>query len=246
MNTRTVLITGSSRGIGAATAEKFASLGYSVVINYHKSKEQADALSEKLSKAYGEHKILAVCADISDSKAVDTMLEEINARFGGVDILINNAGISHISMLCDTSEEEWDNIFAVNTKSAFLTSKKALPYMVSNKWGRIINISSMWGISGASCEVAYSASKSALTGFTKALAKELAPSGITVNCIAPGLIDTDMNKNVEKDALDAFINEIPVMRAGMPDEIAHVAAFLADEKSSYITGQIISVDGGIN
>jgi 3-oxoacyl-[acyl-carrier protein] reductase len=239
---KTVLITGASRGIGKACAEKFASLGYNVAVNYKSSKEQA----YELCHAQIERGLSAkpYFADVSSASDVKKMFDEINKDFGGVDILINNAGISLIKVINDVSQEEWDKIFAVNAKSAFLCSKEALSHMLQNKWGRIINVSSMWGISGASCEVPYSASKAALIGFTKALAKELAPSGITVNCIAPGIIDTQMNSVFSAKEISDFVREIPLLRMGAPDEIAHCAAFFADEKSSYITGQVLSCDGG--
>lgn len=240
---RTVLITGAARGIGAACAEKFASLGYNLVLNYRTSEEQALTLAQTLKQNGAE--ILCVCADVSDKSAVESLFAQAEAAFGQVDILINNAGISQIKMLCDVTEDDWRRMFAVNMDSAYLCSKRALSAMVSQKWGRIINISSMWGVCGASCEVPYSASKAALIGFTKALAKELAPSGITVNALAPGFIDTPMNRNVSQEDAAAFIEEIPVNRIGKPYEVAHAAAFLAHEDSGYITGQVLAVDGGL-
>lgn len=240
---KTVLITGASGGIGSSIAEKFSGLGYNVILNYNKSKQQALSLCEKLHK--NNANVYAICADISDAKQVKDMFDQAQKLFGGVDILINNAGISQIKMINDVTEDEWNKMFDINTKSAYLCSKLAIPYMVNNKWGRIINISSMWGICGASCEVPYSASKAALIGFTKALAKELAPSGITVNCIAPGFIDTKMNSHLSSSEIEDFIQEIPVMRLGKPQEIAHAAAFIADENSGYMTGQVLAIDGGI-
>lgn len=240
---RTVLITGAARGIGAACAAKFASLGYNLVLNYRTSEEQALTLAQTLKQNGAE--ILCVCADVSDTNAVESLFTQAEAAFGQVDILINNAGISQIKMLCDVTEDDWRHMFAVNMDSAYLCSKRALSAMVSQKWGRIINISSMWGLCGASCEVPYSASKAALIGFTKALAKELAPSGITVNALAPGFIDTPMNRNVSPEDAAAFIEEIPVNRIGKPYEVAHAAAFLAHEDSGYITGQVLAVDGGL-
>ncbi len=241
---KTVLVTGASGGIGSAIAEKFSLLGYNVVINYNKSEKAALELCERL-KIAGNSGVIAIKADVTDCTQVDAMFSQAEKQFGGVDILINNAGISLIKMINDVTEEEWDNIFAINTKSAYLCSKRAISHMVRNHWGRIINISSMWGICGASCEVPYSASKAALIGFTKALAKELAPSGITVNCIAPGLIETKMNAHLSSDELSAFVNDIPVMRQGKCFEIAHAAAFFAHEDSGYITGQTLAVDGGM-
>lgn len=242
--TKTVLITGAARGIGAACAEKFAQTGYNVVINYKTSSAQAETLAARLQPV-SKGKIHVLQADVSDSDAVNALFETTERNFGGVDILINNAGVSQIKMLCDVSPDEWRRIFAVNTDAAYLCARRASPYMVRKKWGRIINISSMWGICGASCEVPYSASKAALIGFTKALAKELAPSGVTVNAIAPGLIDTAMNTCLSHDELAAFTEEIPAGRIGKPYEIAHAAAFLTHEDAGYITGQTIAVDGGM-
>lgn len=240
---RTALITGASGGIGSAIAIKFAQAGYNVAICYNQNSANAHAIDQKI-KAMGT-KSITIQADVSRHSQVKAIFERIDKELGGVDILVNNAGISQIKMINDVTPQEWDEMFAVNTKSAYLCSKEALPHMVGQKFGRIINISSMWGIIGASCEVAYSSSKAALIGFTKALAKELAPSGITVNCICPGLIDTPMNSHLSKEDLADFIDDIPVMRMGNPYEIAHAAAFFAHEDSGYITSQILAVDGGI-
>ncbi len=242
-NNKTVLITGASRGIGAACAEEFAMRGYRVVLGYLTSVEAAHTLEKKL-RAHGAE-VLAVGADVSREQEVERLFSEAESAFGGVDILINNAGISQIKMLCDTDKADWERMFSVNTESAYLCSRRALAHMVHEKWGRVINVSSMWGLCGASCEVAYSASKAALVGFTKALAKELAPSGVTVNALAPGFIDTDMNRALSEEERKSFFEEIPVGRAGTPTEVAHAAAFLADERSAYITGQVLAVDGGI-
>lgn len=240
---KTVLITGASGGIGSAIAKKFASLDYNVVICYNTNEKGANELLTVLSQMGAD--AITVKADVSDEKQVENLFAEAEKAFGGVDVLINNAGISQIKMINDVTPEEWNKMFAVNTKSAYLCSKRAISYMVRQHFGRIISISSMWGICGASCEVPYSASKAALHGFTKALAKELAPSGITVNCICPGLIDTAMNAHLSEEDLAEFINEIPVMRIGKPEEIAHACAFFADENAGYVTSQILSVDGGI-
>lgn len=240
--TRTVLITGGAKGIGAACAEHFACLGCNVVINYFTSETSAENLQKELSDR--GYNVLTVKADVSSKPQVEKMFELADKTFGGVDILINNAGISKIGIFNDFSEEDYDNIFDVNMKSAYLCSKYAVSHMLKKHWGRIINISSMWGLVGASCEVPYSASKAALIGFTKSLAKELAPSGITVNSVAPGFIDTDMNAHISEQDRTNFIESIPISRAGTPMEVAHAAAFFADERSSYITGQVLAVDGG--
>lgn len=240
---KTVLITGASGGIGSAIAKKFAILGYNVAIHCNKNTEQAEKLCNEI-RNNGKN-AMVVSADVSSEAAVDSMFEKIESNFGGVDVLVNNAGISQIKMINDVTSDEWQKMFDVNTKSAFLCSKRAISHMVRSSWGRIINISSMWGIVGASCEVPYSASKSALIGFTKALAKELAPSGITVNCVAPGFIETKMNSHLSAEETAEFLSEIPVMRAGKPYEVANAVAFFANEGSGYVTGQTLAVDGGM-
>lgn len=240
---KNVLVTGATGGIGMAIAEAFAQKGYNVALHTCTKKELAEELSYSLSEKYGV-KTTCVFADVSKESGAKDMFSLLEKDFGGVDILVNNAGISSVMMLCDTTEDEWDRVVDINLKGVFLCSKEASKNMVHNKWGRIINISSVWGISGASCEVAYSASKAGVIGFTKALAKELAPSGITVNAVSPGLIDTPMNSHLSRDDINDLCNEIPVGRMGTPREVAHTVLFLADENSSYITAQNITVDGG--
>ena len=239
---KTVLVTGASDGIGAETARLFAKNGYNVAVNYNTGKQRAETLAAELED--GGAKVLCVKADVSRSDEVLNMFREIDGVFGGVDVLVNNAGVSSVKMLCDVSEQEWDRTFDVNVKGAYLCSNAAASFMVHNKFGRIINISSVWGIRGASCEVHYSASKASLIGFTKALAKELSLSGITVNCVCPVLIDTKMNAHLSDEELSALYSEIPVGRAGSAAEVANAVLFLADEKSAYITGQTLCVDGG--
>lgn len=230
-----VLITGSSRGIGAACAKEFSRMGYDVTINYNASREAAEMLARELS-------CRAFKADVSEY----AQAEELIKQTGGTDILVCNAGIAMQKMLCDTSPEDWRRIFAVNTDGVYNVCRAAIPHMVHEKWGRIVIISSMWGIRGASCETAYSASKAALIGFAKALAKELGPSGITVNCIAPGVIDTEMNGNLPPEIMDELREQTPAGRLGTPDDIAYLTAFLASERADFITGQIISADGGFS
>ena len=235
---RNVVITGGSRGIGAACAQKFAENGDRVFIIYEKNDAAAAALCEKCGA-------IPVKADISTGEGAKIAEAAVHRVCKSVDVLINNAGIAQIKMFCDISEADWDRMFAVNTKSAFFMTKAFLPDMVSKKSGKIINISSMWGQVGASCEVHYSASKAALCGFTKALAKELAPSGICVNCICPGVIETDMNACLDDETKAELCEEIPVMRMGTPREIAESVFFLASAGADYITGQVLGVNGGM-
>ncbi len=240
---KTVLVTGATGGIGKAIVTAFARAGYNVALHTFSKMQKAEALCTELSQNFGI-KAVAVCADISKKSEVDAMMKEVSSVFGGVDVLVNNAGISQIKMLCDVAEDEWDRMFDVNVKGAYLCTNAVTNYMVHNKWGRIVNISSVWGVAGASCEVHYSASKSALVGFTKALSKEFAPSGITVNCVCPGLIDTEMNRHLSNEELSDIVADIPVGRIGLPEDVANAVMFFADEKNSYVTGQTLNVDGG--
>lgn len=239
---KTVLITGASRGIGRAAAEAFAKAGYDVAVNYNKSAEAAETLCRELEKY--SVKALPFQADVADKKAVNAMTNEIEKKLGGVSVLVNNAGIAEQALFTDITEKMWDRMFAVNVKGAYNCTQVVLPKMIHEKYGRIINISSMWGISGASCEVHYSAAKAALIGFTKALAKEVGLSGITVNCVAPGVIDTDMNGHLSPEIISELKEETPLNRIGAPRDVAETVLFLASEKASFITGQTISVDGG--
>ncbi len=239
---KTILITGASRGIGAAIAHRFAKEGYSLVINCSKSEEALLTLKKELEELY-HIPILASVGNVGDSTYVCRLFDEIKDTFGNIDVVINNAGISHIGLLTDTSFEEWDNIMHTNLSAAFYTSKLAIPYMLSKHAGKIINISSVWGNVGASCEVAYSASKGGLNTFTKALAKELAPSNIQVNAIACGCIDTAMNQCFSQEERAALEDEIPAGRFGTPEEVAELTYTLASDHN-YLTGQIISLDGG--
>lgn len=239
---KTVLITGASRGIGRAAAEAFAKAGYDVAVNYNKSAEAAETLCRELEKY--SVKALPFQADVADKKAVEKMSAEIEIAMGNVNVLVNNAGIAEQALFTDITEEMWDRMFAVNVKGAYNCTQAILPKMIHEKYGRIINISSMWGISGASCEVHYSAAKAALIGFTKALAKEVGLSGITVNCVAPGVIDTDMNGHLSPEIISELKEETPLNRIGAPRDVAETVLFLASEKASFITGQTISVDGG--
>jgi len=235
---KTVLITGASRGIGAQTARIFAENGYRVIINYNKSKDAAEVLPKELGASL-------FFADVSQKSDVELMFSQIQNEFGGVDILVNNAGIAQAKMFTDITEEEWDDMFSVNVKGIFNCTKAALPYMIHKKSGKIINISSIWGITGASCEVHYSASKAAVIGLTKALAKELGPSGITVNCVAPGVIETDMCASLSQEDISALKDETPLGCIGTPDDIAKTVLFLASGGGDFLTGQVISPNGGM-
>lgn len=238
----TVLITGASRGIGQAIAYRFAQEGFPLIINCSKSTDALMTLKEELVEKY-HIPVLASVGNIGDYSYVEQLFEEIKTKFDGVDIVVNNAGISHIGLLTDMTPKEWHNLVDINLSSAFYTSKLAIPYMLSKKQGKIINISSVWGNVGASCEVAYSASKGGLNSFTKALAKELAPSNIQVNAIACGCIDTEMNQCFSEEERQDLINEIPAGRFGTPKEVADLVYSLSNEHS-YLTGQIITLDGG--
>ncbi len=238
----TAVITGSARGIGAAVAALFARLGYNVVINYNTSEAEAELLCKKITADGGN--AIAVKADVSKKDGARLLFDEAKKHFGEVSVLVNNAGIAQQKLFTDITDEDYDRMFDVNVKSVFNCCQCALPDMIHRKYGRIINISSMWGVAGASCEVHYSASKAAVIGLTKALAREVAPSGITVNCIAPGVIDTPMNKGFDKETIEALTEETPVGRLGTPEDVARAIAFFADEKSGFITGQTLGIDGG--
>ena len=239
---KVALITGATGDIGRAIAQEFASLGYTVAAVGFKDFEGAEALSDLLKEKQVDFKIYM--QDLSSFEGVKEIINDVIREFGRIDALINNAGISLTGLFDETGPEDFDRIFNVNVKSVYNTCRLVLPYMLKEKRGRIINISSIWGVKGAACEALYSASKAAVIGLTKALAMEMAPSGILVNCIAPGAIDTKMNNNLSLQEKQDFANEIPVSRFGAPEEIAGVCAFLAGERSSYITGQVIVCDGG--
>ena len=239
---KTVLITGSSKGIGAATAILFAQKGYNVVINYNDSYESASLLCRSLvSHGYS---VITQKANVANRLEVELMIKETLYRFGSIDILVNNAGVAYQGLITETDEIDFDRIVDINLKGVFNCCKSVIPSMISKQSGKIINISSMWGQVGASCEVAYSAAKAGVIGLTKALAKELAPSGITVNAIAPGLIETSMNANLTVEELNDFVEGIPLGRMGSADEIAAAIEFLASNKSDYITGQVLGINGG--
>ena len=238
----TVLITGASRGIGQAVAIAFAKAGYQLVITCSKTEQELRDLANILENHYGVE-VLTSVGDIGDYNYVSHLFQSIQMRFGGVDILINNAGISYVGLLTDMSIDDWNRIINTNLTSVFSTCRHAVPYMVQKQAGKIINISSVWGNVGASCEVAYSACKGGMNTFTKALAKELAPSNIQVNAIACGCIDTQMNACFSDEERTALAEEIPAGRFGTPKEVADLVLDLT-QKHNYLTGQIITLDGG--
>ena len=239
---KTAVITGASGGIGSAIAAKLASDGYNTVLNYNKSQLKAEKLCEHLvSQGFNA---VTFKADVSQSEEADALIAFAAKEFGSADILVNNAGIAQQKLFTDITDEDYDRMFNSNVRSVFNCCRAALPYMIHNKWGRIVNISSMWGVCGASCEVHYSASKAAVIGLTKALAREVGPSGITVNCIAPGLIDTPMNAALDEETIKSLCEETPAGRIGTPDDIASAVSFFVADGASFTTGQVLTVDGG--
>ena len=235
---KTVIVTGGSRGLGKAIVEKFASNGYNVILNYNKSIEAA----KKVEQEYDNVRVFK--ADVTNRKEVQAMIEFTNNTFGTVDVLINNAGIGCTGLIQDISYEEWQNVFNVNINGVFNCTQLVLPQMLANHSGKIIKISSIWGMTGASCEVSYSASKAAVIGFTKALAKEVGPSGINVNAIAPGIIMTDMVSQYSLEEFDEIRAQIPLGEIGSTQDVANAVFFLASDEANYITGQILSPNGG--
>lgn len=235
---KVAIVSGGSRGIGASIVETLASSGFDVVLNYRFSADNANDIASKFSN------VVTFQADVSDHAQVKSLVDFTISKFGCIDLLVNNAGIDFINTLSDTSVSDFDTVLRNNLYSAFYLSKEVSPYMINAKSGLIINISSIWGIVGASCEMAYSVSKAGLDAMTKSLAKELGPSNIRVNSIAPGIIDTDMNSFLSKEELSEIVNDIPLERIGLPSDVADTVLFL--DKNSYITGQVIQVTGGWN
>ncbi len=236
------VVTGASGGIGAEIAKRLAQDGFSVALIYNRNAEKAQKTADEITFSGGSAKTYK--CDVRDSSEITSAIEAIERDFGEISVLVNNAGISEQKLLTDITDSDWENMISTNLSGAYFC-RAVLPYFVHRKSGRIINISSMWGETGGSCEVHYSAAKAGLIGLTKALAKEVAPSGITVNAVSPGVINTEMVTKLGKDTVDMLREEIPVMRLGNPEDVANAVSFLADDKSSYITGQIISVNGGI-
>ncbi len=241
---KVAFITGASRGIGASTAIYFAKCGYDVAVNYLNNKELAEGVASQI-KALGKNAI-ALQGDVSNKSQVRDMIAECNKTLGTISVLVNNAGIAEQKVFSDIDEADFRKMFSVNVDGVYNAIHEVLPQMIHEKRGSIVNVSSMWGVTGASCEVHYSAAKSAVIGLTKALAQELAPSNIRVNCVAPGLIDTDMNKNLSQEELDAVIEEIPLGKIGKAEDVAKAIYFLADDEfSPFTTGVVLNVNGGM-
>ncbi|MEG0441566.1 MAG: SDR family oxidoreductase [Oscillospiraceae bacterium] len=235
---KTALITGGSRGIGAATARRLAYDGYRVAVGYCTHRQEA----EELAKSIGG---IAVCADVSNADEVRKMIDNVLEKFCQLDILVCNAGVSKVGLFQDMTAEDWHRVFSVNVDGVFHCCQAVLPHFITRKAGKIITVSSMWGQVGASCEVCYSASKAAVIGLTKALAKEVGPSGITVNCVAPGVIATDMNKNLSPQDLQALAEDTPMGRIGTPEDVANAISYLVSEGASFVTGQVLAPNGGL-
>lgn len=241
---KTVLVTGASGGIGEAIAVTFWQKGCKVILHYNSNGTELLKLCDALNESR-PYSAIAVSADLTKREEVNFLFNQGEDAFGDIDILVNNAGISQQKMFCDITDADWDKIFDLNMKAVFYCCQRAVPSMVHNKKGKIINISSMWGEVGASCEVHYSASKGAVIAFTKALAKELGLSGIQVNCVTPGLIDTPMNSHLDENTINAIKEETPLGKIGTPQDVAKSVLFLGSSDSDFITGQIIGVNGGL-
>ena len=240
---KVVLVTGASRGIGKAVAERFAREGYAVALHYNTGKVEAEATVQKLTSA--GYTAMAVQADVRDSAQVQQMVDTVSHALGNIGILINNAGIAQQKLFTDITDEEWHNMFAVHVDGTFYCTRAVLPVMIRQKQGCIVNISSMWGQAGGSCEVHYSAAKGAIQAMTKALAKEVGPSGVRVNCVAPGVIQTEMNKLLDTETLEALREDTPLEMLGTAEHVADLVYFLCSEQATFITGQIMGINGGM-
>lgn len=240
---RVALVTGASRGIGRAIALRLAKEGYTVALNYCQNERSALRAAEVLS-AFGKEGMLCR-ADVTREHAVQEMVRAVEDRLGPIDLLVNNAGIAEQALFTDLTAAQWKRMMDVHVNGAFYTSSAVLPSMIRRKSGCIINIASMWGQTGASCEVHYSTAKAALIGMTKALAKEVGPSGIRVNCVSPGAVETDMMAGFSEEDKAAIADETPLGRLGKPEEIAAAVAFLASDDAAFITGQVLAPNGGM-
>ena len=239
---KTAFVTGGSRGIGRAIVRRLAAEGYAVGINYLQSRAAAETLAAEIRGQGG--RALAVQADVADREAITAAVTRVEMAFGPVSLLVNNAGIAEQHQFQDISHSFWDRIFAVNVNGAFHTIQAVLPHMLHEKAGCILNISSIWGLRGASCEVAYAASKAAVIGLTRSLAMELAPSHIRVNCVAPGVIETDMVRGLGEETLASLVDQTPAGRLGTPEDVARAVSFFLRDDADFITGQVLTVDGG--
>lgn len=241
---KVVLITGGSRGIGAATARLFSEAGWAVGVNYCTSRQAAEELVEELRARGG--RAAALPGDVSDPEQAKALVEAAQRELGELDALVCNAGVAlPQQLLTDTTDAQWRRVMGVDLDGVFYTVRAAIPGMVRRQQGSIITVSSMWGVTGGSCEVAYSAAKAGVIGLTKALAKELGPSHIRVNCVAPGVIDTEMNGALDQETMDILAEETPLGRIGRGEDVARSILFLAEEASSFITGQVLQTNGGI-
>lgn len=242
-NNKTVLITGASRGIGEAVARKFAKGGYNVIVNYYKSHTRAESLANELVK-YGVRAV-AIGADIGDPVQAKLLVKQSLEIFGRIDVLVNNAGVALSKLLIDCKVQEIENTMITNLMGAIYTTKEVLPSMIDNRYGKIVNISSMWGSIGGSMEAVYSASKGGIEAFGKALSKEVGPSNINVNTVSPGVILTDMTRDLSVADMKELQNQTSLNRIGQPQDVAELVYFLASDEASYITGTVIGIDGGI-
>ena len=242
MRQKTALITGAGGGIGAATARALADAGYAVAVHYYTSQAQALELVRALTDQ--GHTAVAVQADVSDPRQVEKMVDNVLENFCQLDILVCNAGVAWQGLLCDMSDADWRGVMGADLDGVFYSCRAVYRHMVGRKSGRIVTLSSIWGRSGASCEVGYSAAKAGVIGLTKALAKELAPSGVTVNCVAPGVIATDMTQGLGAETLQQLAQETPLGRLGTPADVAQAVLWLCSDAASFVTGQVLGVDGG--
>ncbi|MEA5049878.1 MAG: glucose 1-dehydrogenase [Oscillospiraceae bacterium] len=238
---KTAIVTGASRGIGAATARLLARSGYNVVVNYATRRRMAGAVADDIIAAGGEAGVFR--ADVSEAAQAEALCAFAAQRYGRIDLLVNNAGVALVSLLGDTTDDQYDRVFGVNMRGVFNMCRAAAPHMLRAHAGAIVNVASMWGEVGASCESVYAASKAAVIGFTKSLAKELGPSGIRVNCVSPGFVDTDMNLPLTDEARAAVVGETPLGRAGQPQDAAEAILYLAG--AAFVTGQVLGVNGGL-
>lgn len=241
---KTAVITGGSGGIGEAVCRSLARDGYDIILHYNRGKEKSDALADDIRESFGVD-VKTVCCDLSEDNAGRELGEKIRSLTDSVQVIVNNAGLSLVGVFQCVDSESVRRLLNVNLSNAMSLTAELIPMMIKNKKGSIINISSVWGVTGGSCEVHYSASKAGLIGFTKALAKEVGPSGIRVNCVAPGFIETRMNSCFDEEAVMGIVEETPLCRTGKPDDVAETVSFLASDKSDFITGQVIGVDGGM-